>query len=314
VLRALVSPRERFRAFLDGAGVFIDETIMTAIARSGNLSSRVPMVSNIEDALALYADGSVVPRTETRAMALEKNGIIIDGDMPVGGGSTAMFFYAFKRNVPHVFKVPHVATQAAKECALWQHVKEAAADAPDVYLVPVEYVLLKEGARHSVKLTEGRSEDKFLTDGILMPAYAATIDKFPVPIDEGFARIILGRMEPTIRFINAHGWLHGDVKPSNIFLDYKGDVWLGDFGSSVTLLDMGKFQGGTFAFQCEDLDAATDPLRFDLTGLVITIVALLGLLKPRSGIAWPRAAVVSAVERVTNAELRRHLAVLLGNP
>jgi eukaryotic-like serine/threonine-protein kinase len=57
---------------------------------------------------------------------------------------------------------------------------------------------------------------------------------------------VLDRIEPSLRFIHAGGWLHGDVKPSNIFIDVEGGLWLGDFGSSVKHGDIrARFGGGT---------------------------------------------------------------------
>ena len=77
------------------------------------------------------------------------------------------------------------------------------------------------------------------------------------------------------------GWLHGDVKLSNIFLDYSGDAWLGDpFGSSVRLIEIRcSFTGGTPTFQCGDVLVKREPLRFDLIGLAMSVLVLLWLLQ-----------------------------------
>ena len=44
-------------------------------------------------------------------------------------------------------------------------------------LVPVRYISLDEGSRH----TKGFSPKRILTGGILMPSYACTLDSIPVP-------------------------------------------------------------------------------------------------------------------------------------
>jgi serine/threonine protein kinase len=120
-------------------------------------------------------------------------------------------------------------------------------------------------------------------------------------------------MEATLRFIHNSGWLHGDVKPSNIFLDYLGGTWLGDYGSSVTFAAVDSFTGGTPAFQCEDIRAADNALRFDLTGLAISVMVLRGLLTvqeaPYQG--WPSGALDAARMREAFVPLREKLAALM---
>lgn len=44
---------------------------------------------------------------------------------------------------------------------------------------------------------------------------------------------LLERIAPAIGFIHDNDWLHGDVKPYNIFIDSTGLAWLGDCGSSA---------------------------------------------------------------------------------
>lgn len=285
---------------------------MSSIARSGLLASRVTVVSSVDEALQLYEDASRVPRTETRAAAREQ-GVIIDGDMPVPGAQTAQFFHAFKRNIPHVFKVPANPRKVEQECALWLDVREAAYGATGVFLVPVEHLALRSGSQHIVHTGAGHPDITPLRGGILMPAYAGTVARFPPPIDSGYALNVIDRMKTTLDFIHGRGWLHGDIKPSNIFLDYNGETWLGDYGTSITVADVANFTGGTPVFQCEEVHPADGIARFDLTGLAISVLVLLGLLDvmqaPMSG--WPRGALDAALERVESAPLRTRLASLM---
>ena len=76
-----------------------------------------------------------------------------------------------------------------------------------------------------------------------------------------------------------------------------------------------RFTGGTLAFQCDDLEAAAAPLRFDLTGLAISALVLLQLLKQAAApiAAWPRAALDAAVARVEDVALRARIAQLLAS-
>jgi hypothetical protein len=267
-------------------------------------------------------------------------GIVIDGDMTIPGAQTALFFYAFKGNAPHVFKVPADARKVEKECALWLAVRDTlsgaagatqgtisavlgAASAPlseahdllasiGMFLVPVEQVKLEHG-HHAVFSDAGRADIAPMKGGILMPAYAGTVARVPPPIDAEYALRIIDRMEATLRSIHNLGWFHGDVKSSNIFLDFSGGTWLGDYGTSDKLEAASTFIGGTPAFQCENVSAADNPLRFDLMGLAISVLERLGLLDLREApyLGWPRGALDAALERVEPEELRARLAELM---
>lgn len=269
---------------------------------------RAGMARTVEEAASVYMDASRKPRTETCAVA-RMQGVIIDGDMLVDGPQTSSFFHAFKDNKPCVFKVPAQPAGSQRECALWLDVHEAAQAEADVFLVPVEHLQLQGRRIHH--LGEGESDVMLLREGIIMPAYHGTLQRRPAPLDADYAIVIINRMEPTLRFLHGRGWLHGDVKPSNIFLDGDGGTWLGDYGSSVRTMRVHDFTGGTPAFQCEDVHAAS-PLKFDLTGLAISVLVLLGQLTIQSAaIAWPRDAVTVALARVEHRDLQQRLTALL---
>ena len=272
-------------------------------------------VSSVDDALALYQAAEATPRTSTRALLRREQDVIVDGDMAVPGAQTALFFHAFKGKVPHVLKVPcGSAEKAANECVLYAEV--AARPIPqDVFLVPVELLDMCSGSIHEAHGAPGQpSHVTPLRRGILMPAYAGTLSRYPVPMSAAVALEVASRLAPTLRFLHASGWLHGDVKPGNIFLDYSGDAWLGDYGSSLPLgLIESQYTGGTPAYQCSDLTAAREPLRFDLAGLAISLLVQLGLLRLSDAayVGWPSIALQAALARVEDAQLRQVLAVLL---
>jgi serine/threonine protein kinase len=97
--------------------------------------------------------------------------------------------------------------------------------------------------------TEDRGSITHLSSGILMPHYPATLNEIPSPIRQEYALAVLQTMESTLRFVHEKGWIHGDVKPSNIFVDKEGEVWLGDYGSSKGLSELPSFPGGTLALR-----------------------------------------------------------------
>jgi len=213
-----------------------------------------------------------------------------------------------------VLKVPARKNAAAAECCLWEAVKSFVPTA-SVFLVPVRHVVLDDDAVHEVRTGVGRSDRTFMREGVLMPAYAGTLARVPVPADEVYADAVIARLEPTLRFLHVQGWLHGDVKPSNVFLDFAGGSWLGDFGTSVphAVAADSNFAGGTPAFQCDGISAAAAPLHFDLVGLAISVLVLVGLLDiavaPWGG--WPRDALDAAAARVRGDALRAKVQALL---
>jgi hypothetical protein len=307
------SPRERFRALLNSAGVEVDDRVMSTIAGSGTLSARVAMTSTVDEACALYSAASAVPHTATRATVQRERGVTIDGEFLVSGVQTALFLRAFEHYVPRVLKVPLRAGAAAAECALWKDVSPHAP--PDAFLVPVALIALSHGAVHEARSGPGRSDVMPLREGVLMPAYAGTLADVPKPADAAYVARVVARLEPTLRFLHARGWLHGDVKPGNIFLDFAGDSWLGDFGSStpIAAAAQGEVAGGTPAYQSEDVSAAHEPLRFDLVGLAAAALELLGLIAPTSApwSGWPRGALAAAAARIDDATLRVRIGALL---
>lgn len=79
------SLRERFCALLVGAGVVIDDRVMTTIASSGILSARVTMAATAVDACMVYESAAAVLHTNTRAAVRRNRGVAIVDEMLVPG-------------------------------------------------------------------------------------------------------------------------------------------------------------------------------------------------------------------------------------
>jgi len=60
--------------------------------------------------------------------------------------------------------------------------------------------------------------------------YKYTIDTYPSPTLADIQRFSL-QIGFAIAWLHKHGILHRDIKPENIFVDERGDFYLGDFGS-----------------------------------------------------------------------------------
>ena len=251
-------------------GMVVEDYIKTAIARNGWFSARLSAISSFDDALALYDDVAKIPRSKTRAMVLQNYDIIIDGVMMVPGIQTALFLRAFEHGVPKVIKVPHV-SKAIKECRFFEE-HGLSAETKNVALVPVA-ILSLEGNHMDI------DDIQSIKSGILMPAYPCTLSSLcnlGTPFDADKVIVFLDRLAGAVSFMHDCKWLHGDIKPSNIFMDWQGCVWLGDYGSSVPYQELHQFTGGTPLYQVEEVTASLNPYFFDVIGIVLSILELLG--------------------------------------
>ena len=169
--------------------------------------------------------------------------------------------------------------------------------------------------QHAVHVERNVHDVTHLRAGIIMPRYACTLSNVPTPIRPNHALTMFTRMSSTLKFVHDHAWLHGDVKPSNIFIDFLGNAWLGDYGSSICFDDLRNYTGGTPSFQCSDVDVILSPSQFDCIGLVITFLVKLDLLNVRNASAcgWPLEAVSSATKRVEHVPLKAALEASLSS-
>jgi hypothetical protein len=247
------------------------------------------------------------PKSETRENVLHESGVTIDGDFYVPHHSTALFKWAFDGIVPSVLKLPRALGAAARECRLFDELG-ADARAAGVHLVPVRLITMHGSHRVGADVTSLRT-------GILMPAYPVTLAQVPRALLLSHGAYMLALLQAAVDFLFARSWVHGDVKPSNIFLSgIDGSPWLGDFGSSVRTAEVrAGFNGGTHHFQLEGVAADAPDASFDRAGLVVSFVDALGLLSggSRDSAPWPRAVVSAAVGRVEDGGLRAALEAAL---
>lgn len=299
-----------FKALLEEAGVSPDEHVMDTILRSVPLSTLMMACTNAEQAMHVLELAGTVLHSRTKAL-VRHAGVVVDGVMPIEGVQSAMFFYAFKDCVPHLLKVLTRQHDATAECQLWQAVNAASTSPEGTFCVPV--TLLDLSGEHAVSLAGGGADVVPLRTGILMPRYACTLSNIPTPLPAAWALRVLSRMAVALRAVHDAGWVHGDVKPSNIFIDFRGDAWLGDYGSSRRVSQVFSYTGGTPAFQCADV-GVEEHERFDTACLAVTLCAAVGMLRPQLAPpgGWPAARLRAAIEAVADASLRDALQRLLG--
>ena len=298
-----------FKALLEKADVSPDAHVLDTISRSVALSTLMMACTTAEQAMNVLELAGAVLHSRTKAL-VRNLGIVVDGVMPVEGVQSAMFFYAFKDCVPHVLKVLTPRQHNAKaECQLWHDVC-AHAPLDGVFCVPVTVVDLS--GEHAVLLAGGGADVTPLRAGILMPRYACTLSNIPQPMDVSWALRVLSRMSSSLRAVHVAGWVHGDVKPANIFIDFAGDAWLGDYGSSRRASEVASYTGGTPAFQCADI-GVEELARFDLACLAVTLCSAVGVLRPERAPAdgWPAASLQVALASLADAPFKAALEALL---
>lgn len=228
------------------------------------------VLSTSEQAFKLYNEVISFPSSITRAEVLKSSNIAIDGIIPMRGAQTATFHYAFEKGLPKVLKIPENQYKVSLECALYESVG-AEAEQNNIPLVPVEQLRLRGNVQRSF-----HSPFKEIVSGIIMPPYWCTLSDIPIPEESDRILMIAERIGIALEFLHKKKWLHGDVKPGNIFVDFNGMVWLGDYGSNVQFSNIKNYTGGTPKYQLTDITADTNG-KIDRVGLALTLLSLLGV-------------------------------------
>jgi hypothetical protein len=308
--RRFNTPAE-FRALLESGGISPDDHVLDTISRSVQLSTLMVSCFTLEQAIHLLELAGTVLHSTTKALVQSAAGVVVDGMMPIEGVQSAMFFYAFKDCVPHVLKVLTGSPQKAKaECQLWRELRTAGGALDGVFCVPVTLIELR--GTHTVTLAGGGGSPTHLRAGILMPRYACTLSNIPKPMDATWALRVLTRMSTSLHAVHAAGWVHGDVKPSNVFIDFAGDAWLGDYGSSCRTSGVALYTGGTPAFQCAEI-TVEEVARFDRACLAVSICSAMGAPQPELAAqrGWPMDILLASVAGLADAPLRAAVEQLL---
>lgn len=262
----LVGHIDRLRdAVREVAGITPDESLIEDIHKSVALSTRLIIATTSDQLVNIYDTIRLMPHTETKATVRDKEHIAIFDDILVPGIQNAIFIHASDRGVPKVIKIPHKQSLVQHECEMYE---EIGTQVHDYALVPVTLLKLE----NAVRSTNNSPEKSFNRCGIMMPRYACTLGQ--ISLDAAGALACFDRLYRTLVYINQQGWMHGDVKPSNIFIDSNGVAWLGDYGSSVRLNEVSEYTGGTPMYQCFGVDYLTQPLKHDSIGLVLSVLSL----------------------------------------
>jgi serine/threonine protein kinase len=281
--------------------------VVERIRQSNFYASRLFAMATARDAVLLYMDAERAPQTTTCAEIYRTQNIAI-GDPLSFKSSQATFLQAFENGVPKILKIPMESSKVNTECQFYELIyKDSQYFSADVPLVPVAKLQLHS----SVKILSNVSPEKDCGDsGVLMPKYSHCLADIPIPITTDFALAVGQRILAAATCMHSCGYLHADIKPGNIFFDFNGLAWLGDYGSSVNYIDVLDFLGGTARYQCVDV-LATSYYHFDYMGLALTLLESCGLVVLKNGTMNNLGAVRNAISEVTDGQLQNFLSDLM---
>ena len=141
-----------------------------------------------------------------------------------------------------------------------------------------------------------------------MPVYCYSVKQCSLPFSIDLVNKLFNEIAPAIQFLLDNEWIHGDVKSSNIFRYYNGDLWLGDYGSSFQIKNFKEFTGGTPNFQI--MDHSNNPTCFDKDGLCLTILNGMNVMKLNHN-GNDLADVLEAIESIGDIDIRQKLLSLV---
>jgi len=197
------------------------------------------VATSVDSALRLRSLALASPATTTVAR-LRAAGVFVDGPYAAASSSRSLFLHAFRlpEGAPRLLKVPldtgaegEAGGGAAHEAAVWSALAGAAADAPPHLAGPVELVHFEHGG--GVELRHGARARP--ASGVLLPVFCCTLEEVPHELFERPHLLAqLGtQLVAALAHMHAAGYVHADVKGSNVFLDAAGAAFLGDFGATV---------------------------------------------------------------------------------
>ena len=308
IATAAESPSDKLIRLLKLTEIDPQEVVLTRIRQSNYLALRLTVLKTDDDAVALYKDAERMPQTSTKVKVMDNEHVHI-GDVLNYTGSQAIFLAAFEENVPKVLKIPQHVRKVDDECSFYSVFLSKNENYNDVPLVPVRKLMLHDGSSYKLN----HSPEKKVQVGILMPRYSSSLYDNPFPLTDEYALVVGERILLALNCMHECGYLHGDVKPGNVFVDQTGAAWLGDYGSSVTLDAVkAKFTGGTPRYQCAEVESFDDPRLFDFMGLALSLLEKLGVITLKSSIPVDNVQIVKdAINKVKEEELRLFLMGLM---
>ncbi|MFK7992292.1 MAG: protein kinase [Sandaracinaceae bacterium] len=216
-----------------------------------------------------------------RTWALAQLGRTLGGryriDALRGTGGMGAVFEGTHLHVDRKVAIKLLFPESSSDAEALQREAKHAASIPGQGVVAItDFDFAEEGAFLVMELLEGRSLADRLKDGALL---------------EAETRSVVGDVLETLDAVHAAGLVHGDLKPSNVFLVQDGPTKLLDFGVARSIgTDDARVRGTPAYMAPEQLEGSVDP-RSDLYAVGALAFEALSGRRPYADRDTPRAVV-----------------------
>ena len=234
------------------------------------------MCATFDQAFALYAEVEMIPRTSTRQLIQLFRDLSIDGVFVKS--ARAVLLLALDRGKPAILKMVHTKQCAEHEGDVWSRLNLDEASAKEHHLVgPLEFLEIDKALLVSEQFRHG--DHKSIRWDVLMPKYVCPMT---ICLNCNPEHVLKWCRHIKIALDHMHSveLCHIDLKLDNIFLDYNGDAFLGDYrGSTLIGHEIREESVGYFP---SDLGTIATPL-IDHLLLIVTALQMCGKWNPIDG-------------------------------
>lgn len=167
-------------------------------------------IATKDEAVSLYEWAKNLPKTLTKGAFYSESGFKLDDPAFDREG---MFFAFDVQTAPFIFKTVHESEDP-------EVIASKALSDSGKFLVPSRFLSLQGDGTHRLQ-------------GLIMPKYDRSLNAVDI---ETHPDTLLSRardLVEALNFMHLNLLVHMDIKEANIFIDYQGKWWIGDFGSCV---------------------------------------------------------------------------------
>ena len=292
-------PFEKLKSLLTPTGRDID--VETAITIQRYYGDWLRNVVTIEGAIELLETASRHYHLSTQARIASQNNILLDGIFSQSDSNSAELYRAFRINSSQP-KVVKFGANISREYECFIKLGLSCEDSLRHFIVPIEEFIVDDNGK----------------TGLVMPMFACSLSCYNADrrtesqLLEAAVFQGVNQIAHALSILHAKHIKHNDIKPSNIFLDFNGVWYLGDWGSVYFEGLSSKTIQYTHSFIPRDLVKSginRNSNNFDKLLLVVTAIVLLGLLDFTRGFTVRD--IEDSIERVHLADLKHLLKDLL---
>lgn len=159
----------------------------------------------------------------------EKEGIILDGDVPGAESNKAFFEFVLVNGTPMVFKYAQSTDAKQEELVL--------KDSRFTNILKTKLNYFPEGLVHYEEFSIKKANNGATLIGTLSPHYSMTLHSLSArPLPSNYVLSLGQQVLDVINKVHSVDFSINDIKPSNIFITSTGKVCVGDFGGYTPLL------------------------------------------------------------------------------